>query len=246
MKKFNFNEFIYFLLLACMSGGFVYLIVTDSGSFYVGEKMNKYIYFSAVLLAVMALFQFQNIFTPKSNNYSTAKYLPIIIAIIIIIISVMHQKTFRHAQLDNFLINAENINSESIQEKRSLTVDEKDDSPVSITSDNLEVLEEIQKEPEKFTGREITLEGFVCKEKYFGETQFAIGRTITTCCAADSKITGILADYADSSEINENDWVYVKGSLEFSTINDDDGVSHRVPILRVDKLEKKEKPAENK
>ena len=59
-----------------------------------------------------------------------------------------------------------------------------------------------------------------------------------TCCAADSNVIGILAEYEDSESLNENEWVSIKGSISYTTINDDDGISHRVPIVQIGSLEK--------
>jgi len=66
-----------------------------------------------------------------------------------------------------------------------------------------------------------------------------------TCCAADSKIVGILAEGKNIAELNENEWVTIRGSLSFTTINDDDGISHRVPVIIIDNLTKNNK-VENK
>ena len=47
------------------------------------------------------------------------------------------------------------------------------------------------------------------------------------------------------AELNENEWVTIRGSLSFTTINDDDGISHRVPVIIIDNLTKNNK-VENK
>ena len=41
---------------------------------------------------------------------------------------------------------------------------------IKVDDDNLEVLEEIQIDPEKFIGKEIELCGFICKENYLKNT----------------------------------------------------------------------------
>ena len=97
---------------------------------------------------------------------------------------------------------------------------------------------DMRKNPDDYIGKILELKGFVCRESILSENMFMIGRVHTTCCAADSMVVGIFAEYEDSKSLNENDWVNIKGSISYTTINDDDGISHRVPVVQIDNLEK--------
>ncbi|MDB2150351.1 TIGR03943 family putative permease subunit [Clostridium butyricum] len=244
MKKFNWDEFIWFITLIFMAFGLLYLVNSGKIQFYIGNKMIKYVYFSVVMIAVISLFQIRNIFTPKNNINLKLKYIPIILALVIGIVSVKSQDSFRHIQLNNVLINEY---SEDLEDKDQKNIIEgsKYDQFIKIDDNNLNILEDIQASPEEFMGKEIEMYGFVCKESYLKNTQFVIGRIIMTCCAADSKIVGILAEGKNIAELNENEWVTIRGSLSFTTINDDDGISHRVPVIIIDNLTKNNK-VENK
>ncbi|MGN0145212.1 MAG: TIGR03943 family putative permease subunit [Clostridium sp.] len=242
MKRFNFDEFMWFITLILMAFSFLYIIYTGKIQFYIGDKMIKYIILAVFMIFVIAGFQVKNIFTPKNNINLKVKYIPILIALVIGFISIKSQDSFRHRQLNNFLINeyrednhANNKNDNKSSEKGNYG------EFIKIDNDNLNVLEEIQEDPDAFIGKELEMKGFVCRESYLKNTQFVIGRMIMTCCAADSKIVGILAEYDKIIDINENEWVTIKGSLDYTTINDDDGISHRVPIIRIDKLAKSSK-----
>ncbi|MGM9933739.1 TIGR03943 family putative permease subunit [uncultured Clostridium sp.] len=241
MKKFNLDEFVWFITLILMAAGLVYLIRTGKISFYMGDKMIKYIYAAIFMISVISIFQVINIFTPKNNINLKVKYIPIILALIIGIISVKSQDSFRHRQLNNVLINEytedrEHKHTDYLKDKKEYG------QFIKIDDDNLEVLEEIQIDPEKFIGKEIELCGFICKENYLKNTQFVIGRIIMTCCAADSKIVGILAEDKDIIKVKENEWVTVRGVINYTTINDDDGVSHKVPVINIDNLVKSRNP----
>lgn len=241
MKKFNLDEFVWFITLILMAAGLVYLIRTGEISFYMGDKMIKYIYAAIFMISVISIFQVINIFTPKNNINLKVKYIPIILALIIGIISVKSQDSFRHRQLNNVLINEytedrEHKHTDYLKDKKEYG------QFIKIDDDNLEVLEEIQIDPEKFIGKEIELCGFICKENYLKNTQFVIGRIIMTCCAADSKIVGILAEDKDIIKVKENEWVTVRGVINYTTINDDDGVSHKVPVINIDNLVKSRNP----
>lgn len=224
-----------------MAAGLVYLIRTGKISFYMGDKMIKYIYAAIFMISVISIFQVINIFTPKNNINLKVKYIPIILALVIGIISVKSQDSFRHRQLNNVLINEytedrEHKHTDYLKDKKEYG------QFIKIDDDNLEVLEEIQIDPEKFIGKEIELCGFICKENYLKNTQFVIGRIIMTCCAADSKIVGILAEDKDIIKVKENEWVTVRGVINYTTINDDDGVSHKVPVINIDNLVKSRNP----
>lgn len=241
MKKFNLDEFVWFITLILMAAGLVYLIRTGKISFYMGDKMIKYIYAAIFMISVISIFQVINIFTPKNNINLKVKYIPIILALVIGIISVKSQDSFRHRQLNNVLINEytedrEHKHTDYLKDKKEYG------QFIKIDDDNLDVLEEIQIDPERFIGKEIELCGFICKENYLKNTQFVIGRIIMTCCAADSKIVGILAEDKDIIKVKENEWVTVRGVINYTTINDDDGVSHKVPVINIDNLVKSRNP----
>ena len=237
MKKFNWDEFIWLITLVLMSAGFIYLIYSGKAQFYIGEKMIKYIYLSVFMIIIISIFQVKNVFTPKNNIKLKVKYVPVIVALIIGMVSVKSQDSFRHRQLNNFLINeytegrSEHIKDNNLPEEKA-----EYGEFIKIDNDNLYVLEEIQMHPEKFIGKKIQIRGFVCKESYLKNTQFVIGRIIMTCCAADSKIVGILAEYNDIINVSENEWVTVNGTLDYTTINDEEGISHKVPSIKINDL----------
>ena len=236
MKKFNWDEFIWLITLILMASGFIYLINSGKIQFYIGNKMIKYIFFAVFMIIIISIFQIRNIFTPKNNINLKVKYIPIILTLIIGVISVKSQDSFRHRQLNNFLINEytkdgnKNIKNNKIIEKIDYG------KVIKIDNDNLYLLEEIQLNPERFIGKKIEVDGFICKESYLKNNQFVLGRIIMTCCAADSKIVGILAEDDDIINLNEKEWVTIKGSLDYTTINDDEGISHRVPVIIIDEL----------
>ena len=58
-----------------------------------------------------------------------------------------------------------------------------------------------------------------------------------TCCAADSKIVGIIGEYNKAIDLSENDRIIVIGRISSSNIKDDNNVTHRVPVIKVEKIE---------
>lgn len=241
MRKFNLEEFMWLLVLICTDVGIIYLLNTDKVDFYVGSKMIKYMYMTIFLLSILSIFQIANVFTPRGNGSLFNRILPIILALIIGFISVKAQESFRHNELyDNLINNFE----ESHNHEFKLTKEEINDYIVGgniiINDNNLEILMDMRKNIDDYIGKNMEFKGFVCRDSLLDDNMFMIGRVQTTCCAADSRVMGILAEYKDSKILNENDWVNIKGSISYTTVNDDDGISHRVPIVQIVSLEKLE------
>lgn len=239
MRRFNLEEFLWLLILISMSLGIVYLIYTGKADFYIGDKMVKYMYMSVALLTILIVFQTVNVFTPKGDLNIINKLLPIMIALILGFVSVKAQDSFRHNELyDNLLSENEESHEHHFGFDKKKKDDYIKDGNIVINDNNLELLEDMKNNPEEYIGKNLEVKGFVCKDSLLEENMFMIGRVQMTCCAADSKVIGILAEYEDSQNLNENDWVNIKGSISYTTINDDDGISHRVPIVQIGSLEK--------
>ena len=58
-----------------------------------------------------------------------------------------------------------------------------------------------------------------------------------TCCAADSKIVGIVGDYDKSYLLKENDKIKVVGEVGSSVIRDENNVDHKIPSIKIENLD---------
>ena len=246
MKRFNFDEFLWFIVLILLDISIIYLIFTGKIDFYIGKKMIKYIYITIVMISIITIFQIKNVFTSKGSNNLKKKLLPIVLTVILGVISINKQETFKHIELNKEL---QESKASSIDMK-SLYEHELDDGLIKVKNDNKEilvvnednpmVLEDIRENPKKYIGRNLEVHGFVCKESYLNKNQFIIGRIVMACCAADSKVVGIIGEYNKAYDLNENDNIIVRGTIGSSTIRDDNNASHRVPIVIIEKMEKLE------
>lgn len=244
MRRFNFDEFLCLLVFVLLDMAICYLAFTGKIEFYIGEKMIKYAYITIVMLSIIVFFQFQNIFTFQRNSNLKLKLIPIILAIILGVISINNQKTFKHNELNKEFkeSKASNIEKNSLYEHEldysEIMEDNIKEETLIVNEYNPMVLEDVRINPEKYIGRKLEISGFVCKESYLKENQFIIGRIIMNCCAADSKVVGIIGEYDKDYDLNENDEIIVKGIIGSSTIKDDNNISHRIPIIVIEKLEK--------
>lgn len=243
MRRFNFDEFLWFIVLILLDLSIIYLTFTGKIDFYIGKKMIKYIYITIVMISAITIIQLRNVFTSKGNLSLKRKLLPIILTMILGIISINKQGTFKHIELNRELKESK----ESSIDMKSLYEHELDYSTIKsenhkkeilvVNEANAMILDDIRINPKKYIGRNLEIRGFVCKESYLNKNQFIIGRIVMDCCAADSKIVGIIGEYDKVYDLNENENIIVRGTIGSSTIKDDNNVSHSVPIIMIEKIE---------
>lgn len=240
VRRFNFDEFLCFIIFILLDISIIYLIITGKIDFYVGKKMIIYIYITIAMISIMVLFQFQNIFTFKRNSNLKMKLLPILFTIILGIISINHQETFKHNELNNE-VKENTLEMKYLYEHElNLRINQKENKIkdiLIINENNPMVLDDIRINPEKYIGRKLEIHGFVCKENYLNINQFIIGRVIMDCCAADSKVVGIVGEYGKACDLNENDKIIAKGNVGITTIIDCNKINHKIPALIIENLQ---------
>ncbi|AWK51882.1 TIGR03943 family protein [Clostridium beijerinckii] len=243
MKRFNFDEFLWFTVLILLDLYIIYLVFTGKMEFYIGAKMIKYSYITIIMISIISIFQFKNVFTSRGNSNIKIKLLPIVLTLLLGVISINKQEMFKHIELNNELKDSKvsNIDMKYLYEHEldysSIQNENNKQELLTVNEDNPMLLEDIRVNPEKYIGRNIEIHGFVCRESYLNKNQFIVGRIVITCCAADSKIVGIIGEYNKSNDLHENEKIIARGTIVRSTIKDDNNVSHRVPIIKIEKLE---------
>ncbi len=93
----------------------------------------------------------------------------------------------------------------------------------------------------KYDGKTVRFKGIVALDKSLGQSAFAIGRHIMTCCADDIAYRGVVAIGLGGLKLETRDWVTVEGKLteEYSKL-----YRGRGPVLHVERIERAEKPLE--
>lgn len=74
MRRFNLDEFLWFIVLILLDLSIIYLVFTRKIDFYIGNKMIKYIYITIVMISIITIFQFKNVFTSKGNGNIKKNY----------------------------------------------------------------------------------------------------------------------------------------------------------------------------
>ncbi|OOM82156.1 hypothetical protein CLPUN_04760 [Clostridium puniceum] len=243
MKRFNLDEFLCFIVFGLLDIWIFYLTFTGKIDFYIGRKMIKYIYITIVMLSIIVFFQFQKIFTLQRNSDFKMKLLPIILTITLGVISINKQETFKHNQLNSEIkeSNLRNIDMKYLYEHEidyDIIQEQNNKKGILIINeDNPMILDDIRINSKNYLGRKLEIHGFVCKENYLNKNQFIIGRLVMNCCAADSKIIGIVGEYDEVYNLYENQKIIVKGNIGISTIKDSNNVAHKIPVLIIENLE---------
>ncbi len=243
MRRFNLDEFLCFIVFILLDISIFYLAFTGKIDFYIGRKMIKYIYITIVMLSIIAFFQFQNIFTVQRNSNFKIKLLPIILTIILGSISINKQETFKHNQLNSEIkeSNLSNIDMKYLYEHEidyDIIQEQNNKKEILIINeDNPMILDDIRVNSKNYIGRKLEIHGFVCKENYLNKNQFIIGRLVMNCCAADSKVIGIVGEYDKAYNLYENEKIIVRGYIGITTIKDNNNVNHKIPVLIIENLE---------
>lgn len=245
MKRFNIDEFLWFIVLISLNIWLIYLIKSSKASFYIGNKITKYLYIAVFFITVISLFQFINIFTPKNINNIRVKTIPVIFAIIIGVVSLNFSNTFKHIELNKEL--SHTVHEHSHEDHKKIDLDEKLEEEKSLKENNIIIdetnaflLKIINEKPENYISKNLEVHGFICKENYLNENQFIVGRLIMNCCAADAEAVGIICEGKIKNNFRENENVCIKGNVKFSYVKGVDNKDFKVPVLSVSSIEKED------
>jgi putative membrane protein len=89
----------------------------------------------------------------------------------------------------------------------------------------------------ELNGQPADVIGFVYSEPTFGEDQFMVARFTISCCVADASAIGLPAYWADTSTLQQGQWVHVQGTMQVGEFRGDS-----LPILQASSIEVVEQP----
>ncbi|WP_428911930.1 TIGR03943 family putative permease subunit [Niallia sp. Krafla_26] len=100
-------------------------------------------------------------------------------------------------------------------------------------------VEAMNMNPKDFEGRKIKVSGFVYKEEGLEENQLVLSRFLITHCIADASITGLITEFDQANEFEEDTWLEIEGTLEVTNYN---GI--QLPLIKAEKWTVIQEPAE--
>lgn len=243
MKRFNLNEFIWFLILL----GFTYfifdLIYTGSIFNFLHPRMIIHVKFALAVFILLIVFQVKKIFTISHTQKLRVGYIMFIIPLILA-----------------FTVNPQGLNSEIVAKKginltqkpqevsspKTQTVDDNSDDGDNMAEsaaenperDFLDIVDEAYMDMENGIGKSIELSGFVFKDNSFENNQFVVARMLMVCCAADAEVVGLLCEWEDGKTLKSDEWVKVTGVIDMTKmLNIYSGEEEEIPVIRADSVE---------
>ena len=121
--------------------------------------------------------------------------------------------------------------------------DIEDPLPYDMTASKIEIEDDwfaewyrdINENEDNYDNKTFVLKGRVALSEELPNGQFAFGRHVMTCCEADIQFAGLLAYYADTSDLKVGDWIKItaKVRIEYAEAYQEKG-----PVLYIKSLER--------
>ncbi|MCM8711367.1 TIGR03943 family protein [Clostridium sp. SYSU_GA19001] len=233
MKRFNKNEFLWFLILFFFTVYIYYLISTGKIFLFIHPKLIVYTSFSFVIFGTLTVFQFFNIFKVKTRAKMKNGFLLFAFALVTAVFiapggltpDIINQKGVILVSSNNI----ENIGKHT-HSKEEIIIG----NTIEFNAKNyIHYLEELSSNIEKHKGKKVKISGFAYKEENLNKNEFMLFRILINCCAADSQVFGIMCNWDKAEVLEKDSWVNVEGILK---------VKDNRPFILVKKLERAEKP----
>lgn len=191
MKKFNMDEFLWFMIQLILIILMIYLKVSGKITYFISSKMMIYFSISIVILILYTLAQVSKIFTVRSRNYITDKFYPIMFVIALCTVFLYIMPNYKNMKAS--------ANNESMLNEKSY------DGMIEVTNENYEMLYDI----DKYDNSIIEIVGFVYKKN--NDNEIILGREVVSCCQSDKSLIQIKVKGINN--IKKGQWIKVIGKV---------------------------------
>lgn len=191
MKKFNMDEFLWFMIQLTLIILMIYLKVSGKITYFISSKMMIYFSISIVILILYTLAQVSKIFTVRSRNYITDKFYPIMFVIALCTVFLYIMPNYKNMKAS--------ANNESMLNEKSY------DGMIEVTNENYEMLYDI----DKYDNSIIEIVGFVYKKN--NDNEIILGREVVSCCQSDKSLIQIKVKGINN--IKKGQWIKVIGKV---------------------------------
>lgn len=255
MKKFNFEEFLIFIVLLGFSTLFYFLLFTGKINSFISPKMIKYIIFALVVFTILTFYQGNKIFIPKTVKPINKSFTILLLTIFIgfaaaekgVNLSISNNKSVNlpsYVKSDKISSSPLEKNNKPTEDKLKETLFLTDGNNIVIEDNNFyKAVNDIGMNIEKYRGKKVILSGFVFKREDFKPDQFVVGRMSMACCAADAQVMGLMSKWAETPNLEKDTWVKVEGiigSTEQKNVESEGTLI--LPLVEIVNIEKIETP----
>ncbi|MGL5615934.1 MAG: TIGR03943 family putative permease subunit [Sarcina sp.] len=229
MKRFNLNQFLWFLILVALLATMGILYFTGDIFLLVSEKVKIYLMITLIVLGIMLLVQVTRIFTVPSRGGIKKGYFLYFILIFsfFVVIKVDILKS-------SLLMKGVKIEHKTHNHGKGHSHDYLTNNDIVIVgkSDFHKVVEAINEHSNEFENKKIIIEGLAYKELIeLGD--FVITQIDMNCCMGDSTFLGLTCFGGISDDIETGDYIKINGIIKiFEESN------KRIPVIEVDSVDK--------
>lgn len=241
MKKFNKEIILRIIILSCFTLFYFSIIINGKVLLYVHPRIKPFIILAMIAMPIIALCSIKE---GNNNNRKKVKLYSYGIYLIPIVLGAF----INSVEIDSTAVKSIEITSPKLTEvveddtnlyetqgnpsEKSIKIE---NDIIKITTDNyVSSLDEILNNPNQYADKNIEIDGFVYKDDTINENQFVVGRFMMVCCAADTQIVGLLAEYPGAKNFSNDTWVKVKGKLATGVYSGDQEIVIAVESIEID------------
>lgn len=244
MKRINLNEVLWLFIL----GGFVLyigsLLYTGDIINFINPRIVKYSFWGLAGISILWIYQLGRIYTSDRGQ--------IRIGYLVFILPLILGYIVKPGALNSSIVKSKGVNltcpGNIVHEAHLEVPTEKQivfmDGTLEIGDENfLAVMDDMERNKGKYRGKSVVITGFVIKDYGFGGNEFAVGKIIMECCAADSEVSGLLASGEEAGLLQAGDWVRVAGRIDY--VENTPKYARKasiVPVIKIDKVDKVPEP----
>ena len=231
MKKFNLGEFIWFVFIFILEYLIIKMTMNEKMFLIVSRDMKIYIILALIILSLILVVQFFNIFKPSTRKNFKGGYFVFIFALITLNIAM--NLDLREISLDLKGVQLYHYGHKEKDSHNHFLEEEKEREALVFTEENFHgLLEELIINLDEFLGKEISMEGLFYLDSQYEEDEFAITQIDMTCCIVDSMYLGVMCR-GDVPKVKNGSEIKVKGIIEEKEVENLKGEKIRVPLINV-------------
>lgn len=223
----------------------IHLIVTGELTLFVNPRFTWLMIVSVLILLVLGLVQLWNLKAHEMHQIGAWGYLLLFVPIALYLLVPPQALDASIAAKKGVYLSAKSVNQEQqtnaaaqsakpdAEPAEALSVPEdpyqkfvpllKRQSIIELSQEHYaDYFNAIHNDPHAFKGKQISVKGFIYRDKTLGKDQFVVGRFSVTCCTADAIVIGFIAEGKQAASFKANDWVEVTGALGITKYDDVD------------------------
>lgn len=233
MKRFNLNEFIWFLLLGFNLIFLTYAVYTEKIFLIINSDMRVYTYIAIGIIALILIIQIFKIFTIPSRGGIKKGYL-IFVFSSICLVSIMKVDIVK-TSLEFKEVNLYHELHSNDLHNESHHINCIDENSLIINNDNFhERLEELIHHVDEYVGKNVEISGIVYNDSKHKDN-FIITNLQMNCCIVDSSYLGVLCE-KNNLKLENGEAITVSGVVNKVSIKDRNDNIIWVPMIEVNKI----------